>query len=119
MDDGALTPLKRDHHARDAKATPVRVVAGLLLCPLLLIDLVLVGLAPTVPDGCASGRCPDHLTNPVTAAPVFWLAAVVALLIAFLLPDERRFRTARVWVLLGSATSALTTLVILLAVSGR
>lgn len=83
-----------------------------MLCPLFAADLVLLRISPVAPDSCGIARCLDHLAQASSAAPVFWLVAVVSLLIALFLPAERRFRAARGWVLLVAATCGLTALLI-------
>lgn len=91
----------------------VRIVAGVLLVPLLMIDMFFVGLSPMATDSCGPDNCSDALNQSLIAAPVFWLAAVVMLLVTWGLPARRRFRAARGWLALASGVSGLATIAIL------
>ncbi|MER5460376.1 hypothetical protein ABT010_06720 [Streptomyces sp. NPDC002668] len=109
---GALPPA-RDPRTHDGKAVVVRIVAGVLLVPLLMIDMFFVGLSPMATDSCGPDNCSDALNQSLIAAPVFWLAAVVMLLVTWGLPARPRFRAARGWLAVASGVSGLATIAIL------
>src|SRR5690242_15144659 len=100
----------RRARAHDTKATLVRVIATLVIGPLLLLDL---GLSPPKTSPCAPGHCADALTNTPAIASLFWLVALVALLIALFLPERSAFRTPRLLILLASTTCGLVALLVL------
>jgi hypothetical protein len=102
----------------DTRAALVRLIATLVLGPLLLLDLVLVlvGLSPGATGGCGPRQCQGALTTAPALGPLCWLVAVVSLVIAVCLPGRSAFRTARAVLLLTSATCGLVALIVLAVV---
>ncbi|MFD3516083.1 hypothetical protein [Streptomyces sp. NPDC058657] len=95
----------------DPAAKWVRFGAVALLVPLMLADLMFLGLSPMALDHCApSEPCYGQLHGLITVATLALLAAAVLLVVSLCLPSRRRRRAARNWLVAGAATAALTSL---------
>lgn len=109
----AAPALAPDPRPYDKAAGSTRLFSGLLITPLLFVDLFFLGLSPMATDSCGPDNCSSALTTSLVAAPVVWLVAVIALLVSWVLPARPRFRAARGRLVAVSAFAGLMTFLIL------
>ncbi|MFI5806471.1 hypothetical protein [Streptomyces sp. NPDC051561] len=99
----------RDSPEYDPSAKWVRLGAALLLVPLMLADLMFLGLSPMALDKCDPEACAQIRGAISTSGAA--LSAAAALLVASLcLTSRRKRRAARWWLVVGAATAAVASL---------
>lgn len=110
---GARSPLGalRDSPDYDPAAKWVRLVSVVLLVPLMLADLMFLGLSPMALDHCAPGEaCNGQLRGLIAFAGASLLASAVLLLASLCLASRRGRRAARGWLVGGAVIAAVTCL---------